>query len=51
MENKSSAGKVNPNQRAFLEFLQGAGYATRICYSVDEQIVFIEWYLGIELVK
>lgn len=51
MENKSAKGKVTTNQQAFLDFLGGAGYAIRICYSVDEQIAFIEWYLGIELTK
>ena len=51
IENKSSTGKVNPNQKAFLDFLAGAGYKTIICYNVDEQLAFIEWYLGIELKK
>lgn len=51
MENKSTNGKLNANQKAFLEFLTGAGYATKVCYNVDEQIAFIEWYLGIELKK
>jgi hypothetical protein len=51
IENKSSIGKVNPNQKAFLEFLTGAGYKTTVCRSVDEQIAFIEWYLEIELKK
>lgn len=51
MENKSTDGKLTKDQRAFLEFLTGAGYRTTVCRSVDEQIAFIEWYLGIELKK
>ena len=50
-ENKSTDGKLTKDQKAFLEFLTGAGYATKVCYNVDEQLAFVEWYLGIELKK
>lgn len=51
IENKSANGKLTPQQKDFLEFLARVGYATKICYSVDEQVKFLEFYLGIELSK
>lgn len=51
IENKAPAGRLSPEQKQMLDSLNANGYMTKICYSVDEQVKFLEWYLGIELVR
>jgi hypothetical protein len=51
IENKTATGKTSPAQADFALYLTRGNYAFKTCRSVDEQIAFIEWYLGIELVK
>lgn len=49
IEMKSPDGRATPEQREFLEFVQGQGYFTRIAYSCEEALDEIERYCGIKL--
>jgi hypothetical protein len=51
IENKSTRGRHSPEQLEFIEHLRSEGFCVKSCYSCDEQIKFLEWYLNIELVK
>jgi hypothetical protein len=51
MENKSAGGKHSREQLEFIEHLRAEGFCVKTCYSCEEQIKFLEWYLGLELVK
>ncbi len=51
IENKSANGKMSESQIRFRDFLISQGYAYKTTYSADEQIEFLEWFLGIELNK
>lgn len=51
IENKSASGKTTPAQAEFALHLTRANYAFKTCRSVDEQVAFVEWYLGITLTK
>ena len=48
--------KIRPNkpteaQTAWLEFLEGQGYAVSVCFGVEELIETVEWYLELEVTK
>lgn len=51
IENKSAGGRLSREQEEFIEHLRKEGFCVKICYSADEQLKFLEWYLGIEIVK
>lgn len=49
IEMKSTTGRVSPEQAEFLEFVKKNHYATKIAYSCDEALAFIEEYLAVKL--
>lgn len=51
IENKFGDNKMSPDQLRFRDFLIEQGYAFKTCYTLDNQLDFTEWYLGIELIR
>jgi len=51
IENKSEKGRLRPEQKEFIEHLEKNNYCVKVCYSFDDAIEFIEWYLEIKLVE
>lgn len=51
IEMKAGRNGLTEEQQYFRAQARFEGHATAICYSADEAIEFVEWYLGIELVK
>lgn len=45
IELKSSGGTVSPAQKEFLVDMCAQNFYTRVCWSLDESIKVIEWYL------
>lgn len=45
LEMKRGDGKVRDGQNEFLEFVSQQGYYDAVCYSADEAIALLEWYL------
>lgn len=46
-EMKRKGEKPTEKQREWLAFLQEEGYFTGVCYSAEEAITLVCWYLGI----
>ena len=46
IEMKVGANKPTEEQRKYIEYLRGAGYCVRLCYSAKEATKAIEEYLG-----
>ena len=49
IEMKRPGEKATPEQLAFQEGVRQENYATKICYSVDEAVKFLNWYLRLEM--
>ena len=49
IEMKRPGEKARPEQLAFQEGVRQENYATKICYSVDEAVKFLNWYLRLEM--
>lgn len=49
MENKFGENTLTKPQIAFRDHLLSEGYCFKICYTVEQQIEFTNWYLGIDL--
>lgn len=45
IEMKYGDNKPSPEQNAFVEYLVGAGYYAKVCYSADDAIAVIKEYL------
>ena len=45
LELKKRPNKPTPEQSEFMEFAASQGYATAVCYSMDEAVAVIEGYL------
>ena len=46
IEMKTSKGALSPAQKDFLEYADAAGYLDKVCYSADDAIEALEWYLN-----
>lgn len=51
IENKSTKGRLKPEQKEFIEHLEKNNYCVKVCYSLDDAIHFTEQYLNIKLVE
>ena len=51
IENKAGKNTLTASQIKYRDFLISETYYFKSCYSVDEQISTLEWYLGIDLRK
>jgi hypothetical protein len=49
IEAKSLTGKPTPEQLAFIERMNRAGYHACVCYGADEIIQKMKWYLGLKV--
>jgi hypothetical protein len=47
MEMKIKGGRISPNQQDWLKRLDEQGYYDSVCYSADEAIELVKWYLNI----
>lgn len=45
MELKTKSGRLSPSQAEFLETACDEGYCEKVCYSIEDAIDFINWYL------
>lgn len=51
IENKSAKGRLKPEQKEFIEHLEKNNYCVKVCYTLDEAILFTEEYLQITLME
>lgn len=47
IELKSHTGRLTPQQKQFLEIAEKEKYFTAVCWSIEECIEAIIWYMGI----
>ena len=46
MKSKEAKGRVSPDQKEWLEYLNGVGYKVGVAWNADEAIQILEDYLG-----
>ena len=47
LELKSANGKLKPEQRDFFRLVENQKYFTALCFSVDDAISILSWYVSV----
>ena len=47
LELKKASGVLSPEQRQFLRDVEQKNYFTAVCFSVDEAIAILTWYISV----
>jgi len=51
IEMKAENGKLTPEQKDFMAYAEAAGYLDSVCFSADDAIDQLKWYIGINEIR